>query len=258
MTSFIPSTATSFGFVINGASAHASRTIMLAELKLLLSACSQEASLAAYRSAIIDDNVLLKPTSTTRLESFKRLRTLYSLRQDVLLFGALRDLWESDVEAQPLLAMLCALARDPVLRATADAVLALELGASVSASAFAEVVQHTFPQRFNATTLATIGRNVASSWQQSGHIVGHREKRRSSATSRPAAVAYAMLLGNLCGAYGMSLFTTLWARVLDAPPNILDSQAFAASQRGWIDYRRIGDIADIGFTRLMRDQEKER
>lgn len=194
MTSFIPSTATSFGFCDQRGQRARQPYHQLAELKLLLSACPREASLVAYRSAIIDDNVLLKPTAATRLESFKRLRTLYSLWWDVLL------------------AMLCALARDPVLRATADAVLALEPGASVSASALTGMVQHMFPQRFNATTLATIGRNVASSWQQSGHIVGYCDKRRVRATSRPVAVAYAMLLGNLYGAYGMSLFMTLWAR----------------------------------------------
>ena len=37
-----------------------------------------------------------------------------------VLFRGLRDLWDADEAAQPLLALLCSLARDPLLRATAD------------------------------------------------------------------------------------------------------------------------------------------
>ena len=48
------------------------------------------------------------------------------------------------------------------------------------------------------------------------------------------------------------MFETFWARVLDLSPIELDALAFGASQRGWIDYRRAGDVVEIGFSYLMR------
>ena len=66
-----------------------------------------------------------------------------------------------------------------------------------------------------------------------------------------AATAYALLLGHLCGVRGSFLFETGWADVLDAAPGQLDCLAVAASQRGWIDYRRLGSVVEIGFSRLL-------
>jgi hypothetical protein len=118
----IPSEAISYGFVNSPVGTHGSRTIILMELRLLLAACSAAATLQEYRSAIVEDNILLKGTVATRRESFRRLRELYALNGDALLFRALRELW-TDREAQPLLALLCACARDPLLRATAETIL---------------------------------------------------------------------------------------------------------------------------------------
>jgi len=247
----IPETTALHGFVVEGRGAHTSRTIMLAELRLLLNATPPTANQRQYRTAILEDNVLLKKTVTTRRESLARLRELYGLDRGILLFRAMRDLWDQR-EAQPLLALLCALARDPILRVTSDFVLTMPPSLAVTGPDFADVVRTAFPDRFNAITLATIGRNAASSWQQSGHLEGIRQKTRSQITSQPAAVAYALLLGYLCGERGANLFTTTWAQLLDTPQSTLDLQAFAASQRGWIDYRRIGDVVDISFSWLMR------
>lgn len=66
--------------------------------------------------------------------------------------------------------------------------------------------------------------------------------------ARPAAGGYALFLGYLSGARGNGLFTTLWARLLDIPPARAHDLAFEASRRGWIDYRRAGDVVDVGFS----------
>jgi hypothetical protein len=54
------------------------------------------------------------------------------------------------------------------------------------------------------------------------------------------------------GGRGERLFHTLWARVLDAAPHTLHEQAQSAAQRGWIEYRRAGDVVEVGFRHLMR------
>src|SRR5258707_2906628 len=150
--------ANEYGFINEPVGAHSSRTMMLAELRLLLAACPQSASLAEYRSAIIDENVLLKKTVATRKVSFKLMRVLYALDRKILLFHALRDLWDEDTQAQPLLALLSAVARDALLRSTAESILAIPVGETVTPSMLAEAVNHSYPNRYSAKTLASIRR----------------------------------------------------------------------------------------------------
>jgi len=234
--------------------AHGSRTIMLKELRLLLAACRTSAGLDDHREAIVRDNVLLKATDTTRRESFRRLREMYALNPRVVIYRALRDLWEADVEAQPLLALLCASARDPVLRATAELVLSTPIGTTLTPQQISEVVRQSYPGRLNSMTLANIGRHAASSWRQSGHLSGRLVKTRSRAECRPPAVAYALFLGYLCGGRGETLFETLWSRLLDAPLHVLHDQAFMASQQGWLEYRHSGMVTEISFRHLLRSE----
>jgi len=110
----IPSLSNQYGFVNDPGGAHSSRTMMLADLRLLLAACPQSANLEEYRSAIVDENVLLKKTVATRKASFKWMREIYGIDRKIILFRALRDLWDEDIQAQSLLALLIAVARDPI------------------------------------------------------------------------------------------------------------------------------------------------
>jgi len=59
------------------------------------------------------------------------------------------------------------------------------------------------------------------------------------------------MLGHLSGVRGLPLYETLWVRLLDIPPNEIDALAFAASQRGLLEYRRMGDVAEFGFSELL-------
>ncbi|MCC6192473.1 MAG: hypothetical protein IT318_25885 [Anaerolineales bacterium] len=245
--------AQQFGFISDTIGVHTSRTLMLAELRLLLAACPPAASFDQYQAAILDDNVLLKRTVSTRRESVRRLRELYALDPSVLLFRALRDLWPDDSEAQPLLALLCALARDPTLRGTTELILSVPAGEIVTPQMISAAAGQSFPERFNAMTLANIGRHAASTWQQSGHLQGRAKKVRSQAASQPASVAFALLLGFLGGGRGDGLFQTVWARLLDAPEHRLRSQAAVAAHRGYLEYRHAGGVTEISFHYLLRD-----
>jgi hypothetical protein len=252
----VPEAALAFGFTNDRVGVHTSRTIMLAELRHLLAACPVESTLADYRAAVIDENVLLKRTGTTREASFYWLRTLYGLDPAVLLFRALRDLWGVDAGAQPLLALLAAAAREPLLRATAEAILGAPVGMPVTADMLAEAVDAEFPGRYSPRTLAHIGKNAAASWTQSGHLVGRAPKVRARAESSPATVAYALLVGYLSGARGEASFATPWARLLDAPTHVLHEQAMAAARDGWIEYRRAGGVTEVEFRHLLRNVKR--
>jgi hypothetical protein len=248
----VPEAAVRFGFVTSPVGTHSSKTMMLRELSLLMGASSQDATYADLRDLAIEENVLLKTTLSNRREVFARLAELFGLRSDLLLYRALRDLWAHAEEERPLLALLCAIARDPLLRATALFVLEQPAGETITPQMLEAEVQRAYPDRYSPAVRASIGRNTISSWAQSGHLSGHRKKTRSRAISGPASTAYALLLGHLCGARGTLLFETFWAAPLDAPATERDAHAFAASRRGWIDYRRAGGVAEIGFSFLMR------
>src|SRR6266567_2724380 len=198
----VPASADVYGFINMPVGAHSSRTMMLAEIRLLLAACQSSANLEEYRSAIVDENVLLKKTVATRKATFKWLKELYALDRKILIFRALRDLWDEDTQAQPLLAVLSAVARDPLLRSTAESILAITLGETVTREMMMEAVNMNFPDRYSPKTLKSTGQNIISSWQQAGLLSGKLHKVRISAQSRPVAVAYALLLGYLSGARG--------------------------------------------------------
>ena len=72
--------------------AHSSRTMMLEELRLLLSTVSGATDKSEYARAVLDDNCLGKRTLSTRKLSLQRLRELHGLDSEILYFKILRDL----------------------------------------------------------------------------------------------------------------------------------------------------------------------
>jgi hypothetical protein len=237
--------------------ANTSHTIVVAALTTLLQVVPADADKAAYERAAIERNALNKLTSGSRRRTFRYLRELYVLRPDSILFRALRDLWQDDHESRPLLACICALARDAVFRGSCPAIVRRAPGDQVTASDLAQAVNERFPGNYGQSTLAKIGRNTFSSWEQSGHLRsnGRGKKIRVRATCRPANVAYALLLGHLQGNRGESLFDTTWTRVLDQPKSHLTDLAVAASQRGLLEFRHAGGVVDVGFRELLRPFE---
>lgn len=234
---------------------HTSRTIMLKEFSTLLSASSLDAARADYAEAVVEENVLSKKSDSTRKRSLRYLRELYVLDSTAVLFRGLRDLWSADPESLPLLALVCALARDPLLRATGPPLFEAPFGAPVDASMLAEAVIARFPQSYSEAVAAKIGRNTASSWTQSGHLKGRVNKTRVRAQSTPAAVTYAFMVGHLANARGQGLLRTVWGQSLDSSDHEMYQQAIAASKRGWMEFRRAGDVVEVGFRWLLRPSE---
>lgn len=116
------------GFRWGQKGAHTSRTIMLDELRHLLAYCRPDATRDDYFAAIEEDNCLGKRTAATRRSSGQRLSELYALAPEVPLFRVMRRCWYADSTGQPLLALLLALSRDPLLRSTAPPILRMRAG----------------------------------------------------------------------------------------------------------------------------------
>jgi hypothetical protein len=231
-----------------------SQTIMVSSLQRLLAIVPPDSPAVSYRAAVMDENVLGKQTASGREWAFRQLRRFYALNPQSLLFRALRDLWEHDRAGQPLVALLCALARDPVLRASAAVIATTEPGEVITSGEFEAAIEAKFPGAYKEITRRTTAQKVASSWDQSGHL--HQEKPggkiRTRACPTPTAVTYALMLGYLEGARGQSLFKTLWTSVLDQPISQLMDLTATASQAGLLEFRSAGGIVEVTFHGLLR------
>jgi len=224
---------------------HSSRTMMLAELTDLLDAVPAEADYPCYAKAVVEENALGKQTAANRRHSLQHLRELYGLDRHLPLFRVLRHLWVADEAGRPLLAILCALARDPLLRCTAPTVLALTPGAELMRSNLLDTIRNAAGSRFNDAVLDKVARNAASSWSQSGHLNGRVRKVRTRVTPTPGALALAIWLGALEGAAGLPLLESRWARVLDRNSHELLSLAFQAHRLGLFHARAGGGAVEI-------------
>jgi hypothetical protein len=234
-----------------------SHTILVPALRALFAEVDAAAGYVDYEDAVFAQNVLGKDTVGARQRTLRYLRELYILRPDSVLFRALRDLWNDEERGQPLLAGLCALARDPVLRASSVTIFASEPGDEVASRDLAAAVGEAFPDSYSEATLSKIGRNTASSWEQSGHLetAARTQKVRRRAVCTPSTTAFALFLGHVEGLADATLFDSVWAQALDQPRARLLDLAAAASQRSLIDFRHSGGITEVKFSELLRPIE---
>ena len=230
---------------------------MLDELSDLLNAVPGEASREDYADAVVAHNCLGKRTAATRKLSLQRLTELYALKPQVILFRVLRDLWGRNETSRPLLALLLALARDPLLRATATAVLRTPYGHEFARQSMKEALTDAVGHRLNEATLDKVVRNASSSWTQSGHLRGRGRKTRQKVEVTPAATAFALLLGFAVGCRGRLLFEAPWAGVLDASSGDLVDVAVDAKRLGLLDLKQSGSMIDVSFPVLFTDKEQE-
>ncbi len=244
------------GFRFGARSTHTSRTIMLEELSLLLAECSPNSMREDYTTAIVNHNCLGKQTASNRKLTSQRMREIYGLDPSLTVFRILRHYWDIDEQGRPLLALLTALARDPLLRVTSIPILEMEFGEEFSRRQMTDVVQNSAGNRFNGNTLDSVVRNASSSWTQSGHLEGRVHKVRRQVDPTPAATAYALCLGYLLGIRGSGLFKTLFAKVLDRSQQDLIHLAKEAKRLGFIDMSYSGGIVDISIDRLLTEDER--
>lgn len=223
---------------------------MLSELTAVLAATAPIARRDDYAMAIINANCAAKPTGSTRRLTNQRLGELYALDPGVPIFRILRNLWTLDELGRPLLALLTALARDPLLRATAPALLALAPGGELQRDPIRKALRTAVGERLNDATLGKVVRNASSSWTQSGHLVGRTHKSRQLVKATPASLAFSLCLGYSVGFRGEDLLASGWVAVLDCTLASARDLALDAKRQGLIDLRIAGDVWDLRLERL--------
>ena len=247
----------SLGFREGVSSVHTSRTMMLDELSTVFDQVPAKANREEYFTAILDQNVLGKPTQTTRKRTAQRLSELYSLDNSRALFRLLRDFWIADAASRPMLAYLAASARDPLLRDMTPFVTAVPVSATVRPHDIAMNLESKFPERFSPATLLSTAQNLASSWAQAGYLTGRLKKLRTRPIVTPVVVTFTLLLGYMCGARGKMLLDTTWSRMLDRTLAEITELATGASRQGWLTYKSAGSVIEISFPGLLTIQEEK-
>lgn len=220
---------------------------MLQELDSLLQAMPRGSNAANYRDAICEQNILGKTTVSTRQKSLRHLRELYVLDANVPIFRLLRRLHEVDPSSLPQLALQLAWARDPLFRATADAILELADGDLLEQGAIATAVEASFPNQYSDNSKGNVSRNAGSSWTQTGHLVGRGKKTRRQIQASPVSVTLALFLGHLTGYHGAAVFSNPWCRLLDLNPERAKALALEAHRTGCLNLRVLGEVVDLSF-----------
>jgi hypothetical protein len=236
--------AEAMGLRFEGGGGHQSKTIMLSELEVLLSAAEQRGMPAAV-VAVEKENLLGKASGAAGRSALANLNKLYSVKRPPPIVRALIRSWPMDVAARPLIAMLCALARDPLFRDTASAVIQAAPGEQVRWPALASAIELKHPGRFSPAMLKTLAQNCASSWTQSGHLAGAKSKSRRHVQATPEAAAFAALIAQAAGFGGPAILSSPWMAVLDASGDEQLGLLRRAQGRGLVRVRHAGAVFEL-------------
>jgi hypothetical protein len=237
-----------YGFKSKGRTSHNSRTMMLKELSLLLNVVSlPKPTKEEYLKAIIEDNCLEKESGITRELSASHLENLYTLDPETLIFRALRFFWQRDSAGRPLLAFTCVYSRDYIINRISPFILGKTEGEVIPKEIVMETLDDQHHGMFSKATLESTTRNVMSTFAQSGHLKGKLNKIRSYAKPSAGSVAYALLLGHVCGDRGESLFSNEFIKILDCSREKAVELAETASRSGWLFFKHIDNIYDVSF-----------
>lgn len=247
-----------FGFSFERGGVHTARTMMLDELRTLLEHVKDPiASKEQYLEAIRTDNCLGKRSGKTRILTARHLVDVYALDPNIALFRILIWLWRRDPASQPVLALICAYARDSLLRSCIPFLLEHREGSRISRERLEEFIDNLEPGRFSPATLKSTAQNINSTWTWSGHLIGKAFKVRSQPILGPGAVVYALAFGYINKLRGQSLFDSEFTQLLDGSPEQYIEQAEIAARRGWLIMNRVSDVIDIQFPDLFTLTEQE-
>jgi hypothetical protein len=245
-----------FGFRHTQVGGHSARSMMLNELKALLSHTSQDATPAQIEKAIIEDNILDKPTLSSRKKSLHHMRELYGLDVGQALFRVLRDFAVRDRLSVPLLALVCVYCRDPQLMASFELIKGLRIGEILPRETMEAHLESSFPNRFSPAMKKSMAQNVNTSWTFSGFLCGKAKKVRCQSECRPEAAAYAMFAGYLAGLRGQTLLESAYGQLVAKDPSILLAQLPMSAARGLIGFKFAGGIFEFDFRRLLTPEEQ--
>ena len=245
----------SLGFLDGGVVS--SRSVMLPELNALLFVAPAGASLADFRRLAIDEDALHKASAANREKTFKFLRRLYALDPCVPLFReAFRVQKLFPAELGSLMGLL-AFAREPILRACADMIIAIPMGKAIGRESFERWIREFRPGRYSQTMYVSFSHNLYASFFQLGYLgsaVG-KVRLRQRVEAKPATAAYAAFLDWLCGDNGLSLLTGRYSGTLELSKAEHLALLSAAGQLGLMRVAHTGGVLHLDFSSWLQPGE---
>ena len=238
-----PAAATAFGLRLAGGGAHQSKTMMFDELDLLLSTGLRAPTELAH--AAIEDNILGKSTKNSRTLTYRHMVSLYGLNAQPALTKVLMSLWTNDPGGRRLNCLLVSLARDPLLRDTAQAVVRTPIGAHLLRNQVESALTTAHPNRMTEKMIRSLAQNCNATWTQSGHLEGRAKKIRRRVSPTPSNVALAALVATVCGFGGPSILSSIWLQILDLTPDQALDHLRKAESLGLAKVRSAGDVTEI-------------
>jgi hypothetical protein len=238
------------GFKFGKNGAHSARSMMIEELSLLLFSCPENATREDYNKDIVEFNILHKPTEKSRKLTYRHLVDLYGISLDIPLFKVLRKWWELSDDSCAILALQLAVARDPLLRGSAELILNLEPGEHISRETVEAHLAKDDPDRFSPASLKSFAQNINGTWTQAGYLEGKAKKYRIQPKASYVNLAYALFLAYCHGLTGPRMFDSFWCQMLSQDKEHLFELAHRASLRGLIKFKQVSDIIEVTFPHI--------
>jgi len=229
-------------------SSHTMRTIMFAEMSRVMNAGVTEELI----HKVIEENITNKKTKSNILKTQKTIKSLYNFDFEYPPFRVLQYFWNIiDEKQKPLLAFLFAYGRDYLLFESTDVVLTTSIGEKVLTFKLEENLEKYHPNHYSENTRRSIAQNIASSWKQSGYIIGKVKNIRTKASPDYYIVTFALILAYLDGIRGDFLLASKWVKVLDITESQVRDLAIEAARRDLLQYNYAGGVTTFSFTNLF-------
>jgi hypothetical protein len=230
---------------------------MLIEFRALVRAMPLTATKDDFVKTIVEENVLEKPTLSSRRKSLRHLIELYGMDPSKALFRVLWELGHADQDSIAQLCLVCAYARDPQLRYSFELIRTLRLGEVLERAAMEQHLENGFPGRFSPAMKKSMAQNVNTTWTFGGHLTGKAKKTRQLPSPRPISAAYAMFVGYLTGLRGERLLDSAFAALVASNRSQLQAALSLASAKGLLSLKKAAGIVEFDFSNLLTSAEQD-
>lgn len=244
------------GFRLRSTGGISSRSMMFHEMSILVHSMHSVVTKSVFKEAIVAENILGKPTLSSRKKSFRHLMELYGMDPSKALFRVLWDMGHADSDSLPQLCLVCAYARDPQLRYSYELIRSLRLGEVLTRTEMEQHLEIGFPDRFSQAMKKSMAQNVNTTWTAGGHLHGKTTKIRRLPTPRPISASYAMFVGYLTGLRGERLLNSAYASLIAPNRSQLQTALSLASAKGLLSLKQAADIVEFDFSNLLTPAEE--
>jgi hypothetical protein len=251
----VPTRVNSFGFSSASGGGHSARSMMFYEMRTLVQTMPIDVTKDDFTKAIVDENVLEKPTQGSREKSLRHLTELYGLDTSKALFRIFWTLGHADLDSLPQLCLVCAYTRDAQLRQSFELIRALRPGEALERASMEQHLESGFPGRFSPATKKSMAQNVNTTWTFGGLLAGKTRKTRQDPQPRPISAAYAMFAGYLKGLRGEQLLESAYAALVASNRSQQLTALSLASAKGLLSIKIAAGIVEFDFSCLLTPAE---